>query len=185
MNTETLRMNTSTPTNRGTVDWVNTLFLIGTLAVAVIGVPIHLATTGFSWPILALFGFYMAATGLSITGGYHRLFSHQSYQTTALVRAFYLIFGAAACQNSALKWSSDHRYHHLYVDQDRDPYNIGRGFFWAHIGWIFFKKSAYDFSNVQDLKKDPLVMWQNRHYVPLAIGVGGGPGQTDGGGVHE
>ncbi|HET8761258.1 MAG TPA: fatty acid desaturase, partial [Nitrospiria bacterium] len=131
------------------------------------------ATIGFSWPILGLFAFYMAATGLSITGGYHRLFSHQSYQTTAPVRAFYLIFGAAACQNSALKWSSDHRYHHLYVDQDRDPYNIGRGFFWAHIGWIFFKRSAYDFSNVQDLKKDPLVVWQNRYYVPLAIGVGG------------
>lgn len=159
--------------SRDTVDWVNTLFLIGTLVVAVIGVPVHLATTGFSWPILGLFAFYMAATGLSITGGYHRLFSHQSYQTTAPVRAFYLIFGAAACQNSALKWSSDHRYHHLYVDQDRDPYNIGRGFFWAHIGWIFFKRSAYDFSNVQDLKKDPLVVWQNRYYVPLAIGVGG------------
>jgi stearoyl-CoA desaturase (delta-9 desaturase) len=172
---ETLETSGTTPSRKGRneIDWVNTLFLVGTFVVAIIGVPIHLATSGFSWPILALFGFYMAATGLSITGGYHRLFSHQSYQANAFVRAFYLIFGAAACENSALKWSSDHRNHHLYVDQERDPYNINRGFFWAHIGWIFVKKSEYDFSNVQDLKKDPLVMWQNRYYVPLAIGVGG------------
>lgn len=174
MNTgETMPMATPTRTGQNSIDWVNTLFLVGTFVVAVIGVPIHLATTGFSWPIVALFGFYLAATGLSITAGYHRLFSHQSYHTNALVRAFYLVFGAAACQNSALKWSSDHRYHHMYVDSDQDPYNIKRGFFWAHIGWIFFKKSAYDYNNVQDLKKDPLVMWQNRYYVPVAIGVGG------------
>jgi stearoyl-CoA desaturase (delta-9 desaturase) len=161
------------PTARLSVDWVNTLFLIVTFAVAVVGVPLHLATTGFSWPIVALFGFYLAATGLSITAGYHRLFSHQSYQTNALVRAFFLIFGAAACQNSALKWASDHRSHHLYVDNDQDPYNIKRGFFWAHIGWIFFKKPSYDFGNVQDLQKDALVKLQNRYYVPTAIGIGG------------
>lgn len=160
-------------TGRHTVDWVNTLFLTGTFAVAVVGVPLHLATAGFSWPIVALFGFYLAATGLSITAGYHRLFSHQSYQTSAPVRAFFLVFGAAACENSALKWASDHRAHHLYVDGEQDPYNIKRGFFWAHIGWIFFKKPGYDFSNVQDLQKDPLVRWQNRYYVPIAIGVGG------------
>jgi stearoyl-CoA desaturase (delta-9 desaturase) len=173
--TDTLGTTGTTPTRTGqdSIDPVNTIFLIGTFVVAVIGVPIHLATNGFSWPILALFGFYMAATGLSITGGYHRLFSHQAFQATAPVRAFLLVFGAAAAQNSVLKWASDHRYHHLYVDHEQDPYNINRGFFWAHIGWIFYKKSAYDFSNVQDLKKDPLVMWQNRYYLPLAIGVGG------------
>ena len=56
----------TTPSRRG-IDWVNTPFLAGTLLIALIGVPIHLATTGFSWPILGLFAFYMAATGLSIT----------------------------------------------------------------------------------------------------------------------
>lgn len=162
-----------TPTRRQAVDWVNTLFLVGTFAVALVGVPLHLATTGFSWPIVALFGFYLVATGLSVTAGYHRLFSHQAYQAIAPVRAFFLVFGAAACENSALKWASDHRNHHLYVDGEQDPYNIKRGFWWAHIGWIFFKKPRYDFSNVQDLQKDALVRWQNRYYVPVAIGVGG------------
>ncbi len=172
MSTQETTSNTTRAT-RPSVDWVNTSFLVGTLVVAVIGVPLHLATVGFSWPIVALFGFYLAATGLSITAGYHRLFSHQSYQAIAPVRAFLLVFGAAAAENSALKWASDHRDHHLYVDRDQDPYNIQRGFFWAHIGWIFMKKTAYDFNNVQDLQKDPLVRWQNRYYLPLAIGVGG------------
>jgi stearoyl-CoA desaturase (delta-9 desaturase) len=173
--TQTTTVSESRPTtqSRRGIDWVNTTFLAGTLLIALIGVPIHLATTGFSWPILGLFAFYMAATGLSITGGYHRLFSHQSFQTTAPVRAFLLIFGAAACQNSALKWASDHRLHHLYVDKDRDPYNINEGFFYAHVGWVCLKARPSDFSNVQDLQKDPLVRWQHRYYLPLAIGVGG------------
>lgn len=158
---------------RPKLDWVNTPFLIITFLTAIIGVPIHLATTGFSWPIVALCAFYLAATGLSITAGYHRLFSHQAFQTNAFVRAFFLIFGAAACQNSALKWTSDHRYHHLYVDGDRDPYNIKKGFFYAHIGWVMLKHPERNFSNVQDLMKDPLMRWQNRFYLPLAIGVGG------------
>lgn len=154
------------------LDWVNTLFLITTLVVAVIGVPVHATLIGFSWPILGLFAFYLVATGLSITGGYHRLFAHQSYQANAVVRAFFLIFGAAACENSALKWAADHRNHHLYVDGDRDPYNIQKGFFWAHMEWIFFQKPP-ELDNVKDLMKDPLVRWQNRFYIPIAIIVGG------------
>jgi stearoyl-CoA desaturase (delta-9 desaturase) len=153
-------------------DWLNTLFLVGTAVVALVGVPIRLATQGFSWPVVALFAFYLAATGLSITGGYHRLFSHQAFQATLPVRAFFLIFGAAACQNSALKWASDHRAHHLNVDKDGDPYNIRRGFFYAHIGWVMLKESR-PLKNVQDLLKDPLVRWQNQFYTALAIGVGG------------
>jgi stearoyl-CoA desaturase (delta-9 desaturase) len=154
------------------LDWANTLFLTITPLVALIGVPLHAVGVGFSWPILGLFAFYLAATGLSITGGYHRLFAHQSYQTNAVVRLFFLIFGAAACENSALKWAADHRNHHLYVDKDRDPYNIRKGFFWAHMEWIFFQKPpALD--NVKDLLKDPLVRWQSRFYLPIAIIVGG------------
>ena len=46
------------------------------------------------------------------------------------------IFGAAALENSALKWCSDHRRHHKHLDTEKDPYSITEGFFHAHIGWI-------------------------------------------------
>ena len=155
------------------MDWVNVAFLTITPLVALIGIPVHLHNGGPSWPILGLFAFYLLATGLSITGGYHRLFAHKSYEANRLVEMLFLSLGAAACQNSALKWASDHRAHHLYVDQAPDPYNIRKGFFYAHMGWIFLKEAedrSYD--NVRDLLKDPLVCWQHRFYVLLAISVG-------------
>ena len=154
------------------LDWTNTSFLIITPLIALTVMPWYLYTWGLPWPVWVLFGLYMVATGLGITGGYHRLFSHRSYQASVPVRLFYLIFGAAACENSALKWSADHRRHHLYVDTPNDPYNINQGFWWAHIVWIFYSDGKCDLSNVKDLQQDRLMMWQHRWYVPLAIGVG-------------
>ena len=73
-----------------------------------------------------------------------------------------------------LNWSSDHRRHHENIDEDLDPYNIQkRGFLWAHIGWLMVKSpNPEDFSNVPDLVADPLVRFQHRFYVPLAIFMG-------------
>jgi stearoyl-CoA desaturase (delta-9 desaturase) len=80
------------------------------------------------------------------------------------------VFGAGALQNSALKWSSDHRYHHRFVDKESDPYNINRGFFYAHMGWIFYKDpEERSFDNIRDLLKDPLILWQDKYYLPIAI----------------
>ena len=81
----------------------------------------------------------------------------------------YLIFGAASFQNSALKWSSDHRYHHRFVDKKSDPYNIQEGFFWAHIGWILYSDPKHrSYGNATDLQKNPLVDWQHRYYFSIA-----------------
>ena len=111
--------------------------------------------------------------GLAITGGYHRLFAHRTYRSHSLLELFYLCFGAGAAQNSALKWSSDHRIHHTHCDREMDPYNIRRGFFWAHMGWVFFKDPDEKPDNVRDLEKDALVRFQDRFYLPLAVFFGG------------
>jgi stearoyl-CoA desaturase (delta-9 desaturase) len=108
---------------------------------------------------------------VGITGGYHRLFAHPTYRASGAVRFFYLIFGAASVQNSALKWSADHRIHHTRTDQEQDPYNIRRGFWWAHIGWVFYK-DTHETRGVKDLEADPLLRWQDRNYVLLAVLVG-------------
>ncbi|MBI3352718.1 MAG: fatty acid desaturase [Nitrospirae bacterium] len=107
-----------------------------------------------------------------MTGGYHRLFSHKSYEAHPVIRGFFLLFGAAAFQKSAVKWCSDHRDHHRYVDQLNDPYSIQKGFFYAHIGWVFLKDRENSFDNVRDLREDPLVFWQHRHYFPIAVFMG-------------
>jgi stearoyl-CoA desaturase (delta-9 desaturase) len=157
------------------IDWVNVLFLSVTALITFTVQPLYIYTFGLSWPVFGVFVFYLATTGLAITGGYHRLFAHRSYQANNAVKLFYLLFGAAACQNSALKWASNHRDHHAYTEQEKDPYNINKGFFYAHMGWVFYKETQpRSFDNVKDLSKDPLILWQHRHYVSMAIFVGGG-----------
>ncbi|HXN05750.1 MAG TPA: fatty acid desaturase [Nitrospiria bacterium] len=154
------------------LNWTNVVFLTLTPLIALIGTPIYLKQNGLSWPIAGLFVFYLIATGMSITAGYHRLFSHRSYEPNGFIKFLLLFFGAGACQNSALKWSSEHRFHHRYVDGVGDPYNIKKGFFYAHIGWVLMKDTNLSFENARDLQKDPMIRWQHRNYWLLATLVG-------------
>lgn len=155
------------------VNWVNTAFLLTISLIAVIGAPIYLITQGFDWFLASMFLFYVIATGMSITLGYHRLFSHLSFKAKWPVRLFTLIFGSCAFENSVLNWASDHRRHHKHVDDDDDPYNINNGFLWAHIGWILFKVNPEPpLDNVADLRKDKLVMFQAKHDKAIAGIVG-------------
>ena len=158
------------PFNR--VEWVTSGFLIITALLTVTAVPAYLWHYGWDWFLFGVFLFFYPATGISITMGYHRLFSHKAYRAKWPVKIFVLLFGAAAFENSALWWSSEHRKHHKHVDTDEDPYDITKGFFWAHMGWLMFKlKPVPPLDNVQDLKKDKLVMWQHKWVHPISFFV--------------
>jgi len=88
------------------------------------------------------------------------------------VRLLYLVFGTMALQNSVFAWCAGHRAHHLHVDDvDRDPYSARRGFWFSHIGWMLreYPSGRPDFSNIPDLKRDPMLAFQHRYYVPLAL----------------
>jgi stearoyl-CoA desaturase (delta-9 desaturase) len=161
--------------SRRRLDWVNTIFMTASPVLAVGLTAYYLATQGLHWGDAALFFVMYILTGMGITAGYHRYYSHRAYDCHWTVQLFYLIFGAAAIENSALKWCRDHRIHHQKVDSQEDPYNIKEGFFYAHIGWIFFKTPAErDFSTVPDLRRDKLVRWQHRYYLPILVIVGFG-----------
>ncbi len=157
------------------IDWTNSLFLLATLLLTLTAVPVYIASYGLSGFQMALFLAFFVATGLSITLGYHRLFSHLSFQARWPVRFLTLVFGAAAFENSALAWAADHRRHHKFTDGEGDPYDISKGFFYAHIGWILRRaEGPPDYTSVKDLLRDPLVGWQHRHYRSLAFVVGFG-----------
>jgi stearoyl-CoA desaturase (delta-9 desaturase) len=124
---------------------------------------------------ISLFLFFTIATGLSITLGYHRLFSHLTFKAKWPVKLFTLLFGAAAFEGSALAWSADHRRHHKFVDHDEDPYDINKGFFHAHIGWLLFRTGPdTPLTWVRDLQQDRLAWWQHENYLKLAFGMGFG-----------
>lgn len=155
------------------VNWVSSTFLIVTFFGALIGTPLYIAHFGIDWFQIALFFAFFIATGMSITLGYHRLFAHKAFQADRAVKFTTLVFGAAAFEDSALDWASDHRQHHKHVDDEHDdPYSISKGFFWAHMGWIFFKLYPRPLANVADLKKDDLVMWQHRNHREIGMLVG-------------
>ncbi|KAK7249851.1 fatty acid desaturase [Aureococcus anophagefferens] len=112
------------------------------------------------WPI----------TGLGITAGVHRLWSHRSYEAGKVVRCTLMLFNSIANQGSIYHWARDHRVHHKHSETDADPHNATRGFFFAHMGWLYVKKhpdimvegKKLDFS---DLSRDGFVMFQ-KHLDP-------------------
>ncbi len=155
------------------IDWINTLFLFTTPLIALGGTTFLIWVGGVRGATVALSLVMALLTGLAITAGYHRLFSHRSFEANKVFKFITLIFGAAAFENSVRRWASDHRNHHKYVDTDFDPYNIKRGFFFAHMGWVCLKyDKSHNYSNVPDLDNDPLVRFQEKYYLPLGIIVG-------------
>ncbi|GJM14542.1 MAG: acyl-CoA desaturase [Pseudohongiella sp.] len=152
--------------------WTNMLLFSLTPALALLLVPLYGYFYGydlFEWGVFALF---MVFCGMSITAGYHRLWSHKTYHAHPILRLIFALGGACALQNDVLHWASDHRRHHRHVDDnDLDPYSAGRGFWFSHIGWILrdYKGTGDDFSNVKDLQQDPIVRWQHRHYLSLVL----------------
>ncbi len=154
------------------INWPVTLFLIIVPLVALISAPIYFYLNGFSWSLLLFTVIFAALTNLSVTAGYHRLFSHKSYDAHPVVKFFFLLIAASGWQGSALKWSSDHRRHHSFIDGDKDPYNIHRGFWFAHMGWMFLKETVDQPIHAPDLEKDVLVKLQDKYYLPIAIFMG-------------
>lgn len=152
------------------INWTNTLFLTLTPLFGILGLIGLIESHNIYWQTLILGLIFTILTGLSITCGYHRLFSHLAYKSHWSVRLLFAIFGAAAFEGSILEWCTDHRNHHRYTDTDKDPYNAKAGFWYSHIGWLItLDPSKREFNNVDDLKDDPIVQWQHRNFVTIAI----------------
>jgi len=119
--------------------------------------PATLLWAFFLWPL----------SGLGITGGVHRLWSHRSYNANLGVRVFLMLMNSIANQGSIYHWARDHRVHHKFSETDADPHNATRGFFFAHMGWLYVKKhpaviEAGKKLRFDDLLADGAVMFQKR-----------------------
>ncbi len=161
--------------NKAPLLWLNITIFTLTGLITLIGVPAYAFIHGFDgWQVAAmLIGIVFCE--ISITAGYHRLWSHRAYEAHWIARVILMIGGTFATQNSILHWSADHRRHHRFVDDnEKDPYSAKNGFWFSHIGWMtrdYGTDQGPEYLNCSDLKKDPIVMWQHRHYVPLVLGT--------------
>jgi len=107
---------------------------------------------------------------LGITAGYHRLWSHRSYNASFPLQVFLILGGTSSVQGSCYWWARGHRSHHRHTDTDLDPYDAKRGLLWTHLGWIIFKTTLRPgTADISDLKNDKLVQWNHRWYFHLAI----------------
>jgi stearoyl-CoA desaturase (Delta-9 desaturase) len=117
----------------------------------------------------------MVAFGTTV--GAHRLYTHRSYKANKKLQVLLMFMQTMAVQNSMYEWVRDHRVHHKYTDTNADPHNSKRGFFFSHIGWLMCKKhpDVKKFGarvDMSDLEADPIVMFQHKYYLPLAIVFG-------------
>ncbi len=153
-------------------NWVSIIYLLSIPLLSVVLFPGALSRGLFTWPIIIYALVHYAVDCMSITVGYHRLISHKAYEAHPVVKAIMLFTGAGAVQNSALVWAKDHRVHHREVDTDNDPYSINKGFWYAHFLWMF-ENAPFDLAKVPpDLRKDKLIIFQHKYYLPIAIVAG-------------
>ncbi|CAG7832770.1 unnamed protein product [Allacma fusca] len=124
----------------------------------------------FAWQMLVFKLIMTLMTGISVTAGAHRLWSHRSYKASLPLQILLMYFNTLTCQGPIYTWACWHRLHHKLSDTDGDPHNIGRGFFYAQIGWVAmydhekFTRNMEGQIDVSDLERDRVVMWQHRNF---------------------
>jgi stearoyl-CoA desaturase (Delta-9 desaturase) len=157
--------------------------LITVLPVVALGVAVWQSWNGLLRPAdVVVFVILYALTGLGVTVGFHRLFTHRSFRTRPAVRAIFAVLGSAAIEGPVISWVADHRKHHAFSDRLGDPHSphvdhgVGwsgalRGLLHAHVGWLFRHdqrgaRSRY----APDLLNDPVVRFVDRTFFVWAIG---------------
>jgi stearoyl-CoA desaturase (delta-9 desaturase) len=147
----------------------NFVLFCAIVAATIVGIPLYGYYYGFSLFDWVLSFVMYIVTGMGITVGYHRLVSHQSFECPNWVKACILVAGGWALQNSALKWGGDHIRHHAKTDEEEDPYNVTKGFWHSHCGWLFYNTPYRTEKYEIRLRRDPIVMWQHRCYWPIVV----------------
>ncbi|HEY7932601.1 MAG TPA: acyl-CoA desaturase [Solirubrobacteraceae bacterium] len=131
---------------------------------------------------LIVFAIIYILTGLGITVGFHRLFTHRSFKTSPALRGVLAVLGSAAIEGPVISWVADHRKHHAFSDKDGDPHSphvdhgVGlrgalRGLGHAHVGWLFIHTERGSRERyAPDLLADPVVAFVDRTFFVWAIG---------------
>ncbi|XP_075992900.1 acyl-CoA Delta(11) desaturase-like [Anticarsia gemmatalis] len=130
--------------------------------------------TDTMWQTFVFSCFVYISSLMGITLGPHRLWTHKTYKAKLPLQFVLVILATMPFQGSVIHWSRDHRLHHKYSDTDVDPHNARRGFFFSHIGWLLVKKQPQVIAqgrsiDMSDLQNHPLLSFQHRYYIPLAL----------------
>lgn len=130
---------------------------------------------------LAIFAVMYLITGFGVTVGFHRLFTHRSFESSAPVRAWFAITGSMAVQGAVITWVADHRKHHTFADEQGDPHSphlhhedgvkgVMKGLWHAHTGWLFdMREKASQRRYAADLRGDGLMRFVDRWFLGWVV----------------
>ena len=156
------------------LNWPIVIWIVGVHLLALV------APFFFSWPALIVCVFLAFATGsLGVCMGYHRLLTHQSFQTYRPIRWLLALLGGLSGEGSALTWVAQHRKHHAFSDDEGDPHSPKDGGWWSHLLWFmpdFGKKWDKDLLRryAPDMVKDKVMVVIHHLFLPSHFLLGGG-----------
>lgn len=156
-----------------------------------VAAPTALTIAGLIWLPAAAFGWFGAflalamwtlVGGLGVSVGYHRHFSHRSFNCSNRVRYMLGAFASMAGQGSVIYWTALHRRHHSFADRRGDPHTPSaaaqgstsswRSFLQGHIGWTLGHDVPKVSRYARDLLGDPVATALSKHYrLWFAVGI--------------
>ncbi len=135
---------------------------------------------GLGWHDIVIAAVFYWITGLGITVGYHRYFTHGSFKAKTPLRIALAVAGTMAMQGPVLTWVSDHRRHHKYSDKEGDPHSpwrygtdtkaLAKGFAFAHLLWLFDPNQTSEEKYSPDLLADKNIRLVSKLFAPI-VGV--------------
>ena len=154
------------------------LFVVVPLLALAAAIPIAWGW-GLNWTDVGLAVFFYYFTGLGVTIGFHRYFTHGSFRANRGLRIALASIGSMAMQGPVIDWVADHRRHHAYADQDGDPHSpwrfgtsaaaLAKGFWYAHIGWLFERDRTNARRFAPDLLADNDIRRVDRLFPALTV----------------
>jgi stearoyl-CoA desaturase (Delta-9 desaturase) len=130
--------------------------------------------SGVTWRAVAVCAVLYVVRLFAVTAGYHRYFAHRSFETSRPFAFFLAFLAETSAQKGVLWWAAHHRTHHRYSDQPEDMHSPRqRGFWYAHVGWLFAGTDKTDDKRIKDFAKYPELRWLNAHWLvpPTLLGV--------------
>ncbi|MER6946418.1 acyl-CoA desaturase [Nonomuraea sp. NPDC000554] len=134
---------------------------------------------GLGWTDLAIMFVFYAVSGLGVTVGLHRYFTHGSFKASRPLKIALGIAGSLSLEMSVLDWVATHRKHHKFSDKEGDPHSpwrfgpgfksLSKGLLYAHMGWLFESERTNREKYAPDLATDPDVIKLHKWFPALAL----------------
>ena len=166
------------PSPSNTARIVTTLLVGGPVLGLILLIASGMGDPVIGWTVGVALVMYVL-TGLGITAGFHRLFSHKAFAARRPLKIVLAVAGSMAVQGSVIGWVAVHRHHHMASDQPGDPHSplrrgertLGKakGFVWAHMGWLLAGADDDRTRYAPDLVKDRDLVMVNRLFPVLAV----------------